>query len=156
MCIRDRAKVETNAEFRKSQEAQINQLLIVISMLLFFAIAIAMLGISITLALGVFERTREIGLLRAVGMNKRQTRRSVRWEAVIVSTFGALVGIVVGTFLGVVLTLAVPDDVIGKLAFNPTIIVAILIGAVIAGLLAALYPSYKASNMNVLEAIATE
>ena len=150
------ANVQTNAEFLDSQEAQINQLLLIITMLLAFAIVIAILGISITLALGVFERTREIGLLRAVGMNKRQTRRSVRWEAVIVSTFGALVGIVVGTFLGVVLTLAVPDDVISKLAFNPTIIVAILIGAVIAGLLAALYPSYKASNMNVLEAIATE
>ena len=150
------ANVQTNAEFLDSQEAQINQLLLIITMLLAFAILIAILGISITLALGVFERTREIGLLRAVGMNKRQTRRSVRWEAVIVSTFGALVGIVVGTFLGVVLTLAVPDDVISKLAFNPTIIVAILIGAVIAGLLAALYPSYKASNMNVLEAIATE
>ena len=92
-------------------------------MLLFFAIVIAVLGISITLALGVFERTREIGLLRAVGMNKRQTRRSVRWEAVIVSTFGALVGIVLGTFLGVVLSLAVPDDVISKLAFSPMIIV---------------------------------
>ncbi len=104
----------------------------------------------------MFERTREIGLLRAVGMNRRQTRRSVRWEAVIVSFFGAIVGIVVGTFLGVVLTLAVPDDVISQLAFNPTIIGVILIGAVIAGLAAALYPSYKASNMNVLEAIATE
>ena len=150
------ANVQTNAEFLDSQEAQINQLLLIITLLLAFAILIAILGISITLALGVFERTREIGLLRAVGMNKRQTRRSVRWEAVIVSTFGALVGIVVGTFLGVVLTLAVPDDVISKLAFNPTIIVAILIGAVIAGLMAALYPSYKASNMNVLEAIATE
>lgn len=150
------ANVQTNAEFLDSQEAQINQLLLIITLLLAFAILIAVLGISITLALGVFERTREIGLLRAVGMNKRQTRRSVRWEAVIVSTFGALVGIVVGTFLGVVLTLAVPDDVISELAFNPTIIVAILIGAVIAGLMAALYPSYKASNMNVLEAIATE
>jgi putative ABC transport system permease protein len=150
------ANVQTNAEFLDSQEAQINQLLLIITLLLAFAILIAILGISITLALGVFERTREIGLLRAVGMNKRQTRRSVRWEAVIVSTFGALIGIVVGTFLGVILTLAVPDDVISKLAFNPTIIVAILIGAVVAGLVAALYPSYKASNMNVLEAIATE
>lgn len=150
------ANVQTNAEFLDSQEAQINQLLIIITMLLAFAILIAILGISITLALGVFERTREIGLLRAVGMNRRQTRRSVRWEAVIVSFFGALVGIVVGTFLGVVLTLAVPDDVISTLSFNPTIIVVILIGAVVAGLLAALYPSYKASNMNVLEAIATE
>ncbi len=148
--------VQTNAEFLDSQEAQINQLLIIITMLLAFAILIAILGISITLALGVFERTREIGLLRAVGMNKRQTRRSVRWEAVIVSFFGAIVGIVVGTFLGVVLSLAVPDDVISTLSFNPTIIVMILVGAVIAGLFAALYPSYKASNMNVLEAIATE
>jgi putative ABC transport system permease protein len=150
------ANVQTNAEFLDSQEAQINQLLIIITLLLAFAILIAILGISITLALGVFERTREIGLLRAVGMNKRQTRRSVRWEAVIVSIFGALIGVVLGTFLGVVLSLAVPDDVISQLAFNPTIIVMILVGAVIAGLVAALYPSYKASNMNVLEAIATE
>jgi len=150
------ANVQTNAEFRDEQEGQINQLLVIISMLLGFAILIAILGISITLALGVFERTREIGLLRAVGMNRRQTRRSVRWEAVIVSFFGALIGIVVGTFLGVILTVAVPDDVISELAFNPTIVVAILIGAVVAGLVAALYPSYKASNMNVLDAIATE
>ena len=150
------ANVETNAEFLASQEAQINQLLIIITMLLAFAILIAILGISITLALGVFERTREIGLLRAVGMNKRQIRRSVRWEAVIVSAFGAIVGIVLGTFLGVILSLAVPDDVISKLAFNPAIIGFILIGSVIAGLFASIYPSFKASNMNVLEAIATE
>ena len=150
------ANVQNNAEFLDSQEAQINQLLFIITALLAFAIVIAILGISITLALGVFERTREIGLLRAVGMNKRQTRRSVRWEAVIVSMFGAIIGIVVGTFLGVVLSVAVPNDVISKLAFNPTIIIAILVGAVIAGLFAALYPSYKASNMNILEAIATE
>jgi putative ABC transport system permease protein len=150
------ANVQSNAEFLASQEAQLNQLLFIITALLAFAIMIAILGISITLALGVFERTREIGLLRAVGMNKRQTRRSVRWEAVIVSTFGAIIGIIVGTFLGVVLSIAVPDDVISKLAFNPTITIAILIGAVVAGLFAALYPSYKASNMNVLEAIATE
>ena len=148
--------LQTNAEFRESQEAQINQLLVIISLLLAFAIVIAVLGISITLALAVFERTREIGLLRAVGMNRRQTRRSIRWEAVIVSTFGAIIGIVLGTFLGVVLSLAVPDDIISKLAFNPTIIVIILIGGVVAGLLAALYPSFKASNMDVLDASATE
>ena len=150
------ANVQTNAEFRASQKAQINQLLVIISMLLAFAIVIAIMGISITLALGVFERTREIGLLRAVGMNKRQTRRSVRWEAIIVSTFGAIVGVVLGTFLGVVLSLAVPDSLVSKLAFNPGIIVLILVGAVVAGLLAALYPAFKASRMNVLEAIATE
>ena len=83
-----------------------------------------MLGISITLALGVFERTREIGLMRAVGMNKRQTRRTVRWEAIIVSTFGAIVGIVVGTLIGIALSLAVPDTVIDGIAFSPSTIVA--------------------------------
>ena len=150
------AKVETNAEFRESQEAQINQLLVVITVLLAFSIIIAVLGISITMALGVFERTREIGLMRAVGMNKRQTRRTVRWEAIIVSTFGAVVGIVVGTLIGIALSLAVPDTVIDHLAFSPMIIVIILVGAVLAGFVAALYPSYKASNMNVLRAIASE
>jgi putative ABC transport system permease protein len=150
------AKVQTNAEFRQSQEDQINQLLVVITVLLGFSIVIAVLGISITLALGVFERTREIGLMRAVGMTKRQTRRTVRWEAIIVSTFGAIVGIVVGSLLGVVLSLAVPDTVIDHITFSPVIIIAILVGAVVAGFVAALYPSYKASNMNVLQAIATE
>ncbi|MEP6299188.1 MAG: FtsX-like permease family protein [Ilumatobacter sp.] len=148
--------IQSNAEFLQDQEDQINQLLFIIAILLFFAIVIAVIGISITLALGVFERTREIGLLRAVGMNRRQVRRSVRWEAVIVSVFGALIGVVLGTFLGVVLSSAVPDNVISELAFSPGIIVLILVGAVIAGLLAALYPMIKASNMNVLEAISTE
>jgi putative ABC transport system permease protein len=150
------AKVETNAEFRTSQEAQINQLLVVITVLLGFSIVIAVLGISITMALGVFERTREIGLMRAVGMTKRQTRRTVRWEAIIVSTFGAVVGIVVGTLIGIALSLAVPETVIDRLSFSPVIIVVILVGAVLAGFVAALYPSYKASNMNVLRAIASE
>ncbi len=150
------AKVQSNAEFREDQEGQIDQLLVVISVLLGFSILIAVLGISITLALGVFERTREIGLLRAVGMNKRQTRRSVRWEAIIVATFGAIVGIVLGTLIGIALSLAVPDTVIDGITIQYSTIVIILVGAVVAGFLAALYPSYKASNMNVLEAIATE
>ena len=150
------ALVQTNAEFREDQEGQIDQILLTITVLLMFSIVIAVLGISITLALGVFERTREIGLMRAVGMNKRQTRRSVRWEAIIVSTFGALVGIVVGTLIGIALSLAMPETVIDRLAFSPFTIILILVGAVVAGFIAALYPSYKASNMNVLQAISTE
>jgi putative ABC transport system permease protein len=149
-------KVQTNAEFREEQEDQINQLLVVITLLLLLAIIIALMGISITLALAVFERTREIGLLRAVGMSRRQTRRTVRWEAVIVSLFGAVVGIVLGSLIGVAVSFAVPDTVIDGVSFSPWTTAIILIGAVVAGLLAALYPARKASRMNVLEAIATE
>jgi putative ABC transport system permease protein len=150
------AQVQTNAEFRQEQEDQINQLLLIITGLLLFSILIAILGISITLALSVYERTREIGLLRAVGMTKRQARRAVRWEAVIVSVFGAVIGVALGSLIGIALAIAVPDSVIETVSFSPSTTVIIMIGAILAGLLAALYPSYKASRMNVLEAIATE
>lgn len=149
-------EIISQAEFLQQQENQINQLLTVITFLLAFAIVIAVIGISITLALGVFERTREIGLLRAVGMTRGPMAMSVTIESIIVSVFGAIIGIVLGTFLGVVLSLAVPDNVISELAFSPGIIVAILIGAVVAGGLASIYPALKASRMNVLQAIATD
>ena len=150
------AELTTTAQFVDDQVSQIDQLLVIITVLLGFSIAIAVLGISITLGLAVFERTREIGLMRAVGMTKRQTRKMVRWEAIIVSTFGALIGIVLGTALGVAIVMALPDDFVGTVALQPSIIVTILVGAVIAGAIAALYPAAKASRMNVLEAIATE
>ncbi len=150
------ANVESADAFRDSQAAQIDQLLVIITVLLGLSIIIAVLGISITLGLAVFERTREIGLMRAVGMTKRQTRKMVRWEAIIVSTFGAVVGIVLGTFLGVVLSMAMPDEFVDGVVFNVPVIVIVLVGAVLAGLLAALYPSFKASRMDVLEAISTE
>ena len=95
------AQLQSNAEFRADQEGQINQLLAVITGLLSMAMAIAVIGIAITLALSVFERTREIGLLRAVGTTRRQLRRAIRWESVIVSVFGAVVGVVVGLLLGI-------------------------------------------------------
>jgi putative ABC transport system permease protein len=150
------AKIESAAQFTDSQAEQIEQLLVIITVLLALAIIIAVLGISITLGLAVFERTREIGLMRAVGMTRKQTRRMVRWEAIIVSLFGALVGIVLGTLIGIALSLAVPDTIIDGISFSIPTIIAILIGAVAAGLIAALYPSVKASRMDVLEAIATE
>ena len=150
------AEVQTNAEFRKDQEGQINQLLVVITVLLAFAIVISFFGIAITLALSVFERTREIGLLRAVGMNRRQLRRAVRWEAVIVSVFGVVIGVVVGTLIGIALSYAVPNSFIDGVTIPWVVLIIVVVLAVVAAVIAALYPAYKASRMNVLEAIATE
>jgi putative ABC transport system permease protein len=148
-------KVQDQAEFRRQQEGQIDQLLTVITILLVFAILIAVLGIAITLALSVYERTRELGLMRAVGMTRRQTRRMVRWEAVIVSVFGAVLGVVLGSVLGSLLATAVPDTLINGVTIPVVLIVSIILGAMLAGLAAAWWPARKASKMDVLQAIAT-
>lgn len=147
------ADLQSNAEFREEVSAQIDQLLVVITALLGFAIVMSFFGIAVTLALAVFERTREIGLLRAVGMGRRQLRRSVRWEAVIVAVFGVVIGAAVGLGMGSALTLAVPDSVISQLTFPWPILVIALVFAVGAAVVAATYPAYKASRMDVLQAI---
>jgi putative ABC transport system permease protein len=150
------ANVQDNSEFRQTQEDQINQLLILIVALLSMAIAISFLGIAITLALSVFERTREIGLLRAVGMTRRQLRRAVRWEAIIVALFGVVVGVAVGTLMGTALSLAVPDNVIDGVTMPWVVLTFVVFFAVVAATVAALYPAFKASRMNVLDAIAND
>ena len=96
-------KVQTRAQFEQSQQAQVNQLLGLVYALLALAVIIALIGIVNTLMLSVFERTHEIGLLRAVGMRRRQIRAMIRSESVILAVFGAVIGIIVGTGLGIAL-----------------------------------------------------
>jgi putative ABC transport system permease protein len=150
------ANVSDQAEFREAQEESIDTVLNLMLGLLMLAIVIALLGITNTLALAVIERTREIGLLRAVGMERRQTRRMVLWESVIVAAFGAVLGIAVGTFLGWAIVQALADEGIGRLVLPGGQLVTYAVLAVVAGVVAAVFPAWRASRLDVLRAVTVE
>ena len=144
---------QSSAEFQAMLGDQISFILNLLTVLLALTIIIAVLGIANTLALSVFERTREIGLLRAVGMTRGQTRKMIRWEGVIIAAVGAVLGTVLGVALGVLIVTAIPDDFISAFAI-PWVRILIMVAVTsIMGLLAALFPAWRASRMNVLEAI---
>ena len=142
-------------QFIDDQAAQINQILALIYGLLGLSIIIAIVGIVITLLLSVFERRREIGLLRAVGMTKSQVRTTVRWESVITSLLGAVSGVVLGIVMGVVVVAALDDegDIAFQLPINETLSIVFI--SFLLGVLAAVYPAWRATRVNVVEAIAT-
>jgi putative ABC transport system permease protein len=142
-------------DFAADVAGQIDVVIAIISVLLLLSVLIAVLGIVNTLALAVIERTRELGLLRAVGLARRQTRRMVTVEAVIVSVFGALLGIAVGSAFGVTLQRALIDDGITELRFPILRLVLFVVVAAIAGVLAALLPARRAARLDVLQAVAS-
>ena len=148
--------VSTTKEFVDQQVAQLDVVLLMVQILLALAILIAVLGIVNTLALSVLERTRELGLVRAVGLSRGQSMRMVTVEAVVISVFGALLGVVVGTGLGVAVVKALKDDGITALALPwQSLGTYLLLGAVI-GVIAAVIPAIRAARTNVLQAIAYE
>lgn len=157
--ITDRQPLVTlkdQAGYADEQRSSINQLLYLIYALLGLAIVIAVLGIVNTLGLSVMERTREVGLLRAVGLSRRQLRRMITLESVTIALLGALLGIVLGVVAGVAIQRALVDDGITELAI-PWGQMAVFVGlAGVIGVLAALLPARRASRMDVLEAISTE
>lgn len=150
------ATVRDQAEFREQQEAQIDQLLGLMVALLALAIIIALIGIANTLVLAVFERTREIGLLRAVGMDRPQTRRMVLWEAAFVAVFGGILGVAVGTFLGWALVTALGDEGVARMIVPAGQLAIYLVVAVVAGVVAAVLPAWRASRLDVLRAVTVE
>jgi putative ABC transport system permease protein len=149
-------QLRDQSEFKQNQKRQINQVLSFVLALLVLSLLIAWLGIVNTLALSVFERTREIGLLRAVGMGTRQVRRMIRLEAVIIAVFGALLGVALGIGYGAALVQALRSQGITQTSFPAGQLVAYLVIGVIAGITAAWWPARRASKLNVLNAIATD
>jgi putative ABC transport system permease protein len=149
-------QVQTRAQFEQSQVSAVNQLLGLVYALLGLAVIIALIGIVNTLMLSVFERTREIGLLRAVGMRRRQVRAMIRSEAVILAIFGAIVGIVIGTVLGLALVSSLRQQGITDTAVPVTSLLIFLLLSGLLGLVAASWPARRAARLDVLAAIAAE
>ena len=149
-------EVQSQAQFKEQISASVNQVLLIMIMLLSLAIFIAVLGIVNTLVLSVIERTREIGMLRAIGALRRQIRSMVVLEALIIAVYGAIVGLVLGIWFAVALQRTLVEQGIDVLAIPWASLVIFLVIAGIVGILAALWPAFRAGRLNVLRAISTE
>ena len=150
------AKLQDNAQYKADQKAQVNQVLNLVYVLLFLAVIIALIGIANTLTLSVYERTREVGLLRAVGMSRRQVRTAVRWEAVIIAFLGTLLGLVVAFFFAWAVVRSLHDQGFTKFSATPVSIIEIVLVFGILAVLMAILPARRAAKLDVLKAIASE
>ena len=148
-------KVQTAAQFKADQKKQLGTILAIVYALLGLSIVIALIGVVNTLALSVMERTREIGLLRAVGMQRRQLKRMIRAESVIVSLIGAILGLALGVGLGAAVVSALSSSFITTLAIPVGTIVTVLVLALLFGVVAAVWPARRAAKLDVLQAIYT-
>jgi putative ABC transport system permease protein len=142
--------------FRDKQAAFLDQLLGLVTALLAMAILIALFGIVNTLSLSIHERTRELGLLRAVGMTRTQVKRMVRVEAVIIALFGAVLGLAIGIFFGWALQQALAPEGVTQLVIPGGSLLTYVIFAGLAGVLAAIGPARRAAKLDVLQSIAYE
>jgi putative ABC transport system permease protein len=149
-------EVLDQSEFIAGTQKQVNQIVTIINILLGLSVIIALLGVINTLALSVIERTRELGLLRAVGMARRQVKRMIRTESVLICFFGGLLGLVVGSVFGIALQQALKGQGVSELGFPVVTLLIYLLCSALAGVIAAALPARRASRLNVLQAIATE
>jgi putative ABC transport system permease protein len=149
------AKVVTASQFKQTQLDDINLTLNLLYGLLGLSVIISLFGVVNTLVLSVFERTRELGMLRAIGMTRSQVRRMIRHESIVTALIGAALGIAVGVFLAILTTQALSDEGI-VLAIPWTTIGVFVIATIVAGMLAAILPARRASRLNILKALQYE
>ena len=148
---------QTRDEYKDSVGSEIDSMLAVIYGLLAVAVLIAVMGIANTLALSIHERTRELGLLRAVGQSRRQLRATVRWESVIMAVFGTIGGLAVGTFLGWGLMRAInAQEGFGVFEAPVASLAVVLALAAVAGIVAAVRPARRAARLDILDAVAAD
>ncbi|MDQ1426174.1 MAG: putative transport system permease protein, partial [Acidimicrobiaceae bacterium] len=150
------ARVSDLASYKKLVEEQLRPFLLFIFVLLGISVVIAVIGVANTLKLSVAERTRELGLLRAVGMNRGQSRAMVRWESIVISVFGALGGIIIGTGFGLALMVALRNQGFTEIAVPIGQLVFVTVGAAVLGLIAAWGAARRVSRLDILTAIAIE
>ena len=148
--------VMDQAAYKAERAKPYQQMLSLMYALLALAIVIALLGIGNTLALAIYERTRELGVLRAVGMTRRQLRATIRWESVIIALQGTLLGLLIGVFFGWALVLAMHDQGITVFSLPIQKLVIVVVLAALAGLVAAILPSRRTAKLNILRAISSE
>jgi putative ABC transport system permease protein len=148
--------VQTGAEYSDAVAGEIDQVLTVVYVLLILAIVIALMGIANTLALSIHERTRELGLLRAVGQSRRQLRAMVRGEALTVALFGTVGGVGLGLFLGWATVDTLADEGFTAFAVPTGSLAVVLVLGALVGVVAAVRPARRAARLDVLEAIATD
>lgn len=149
-------QVRDQTDYKQELKDQVGQLLNMVYGLLALAIIVAILGVVNTLALSVVERTREIGLMRAIGLSRRQLRRMIRMESVVIALFGALLGLGLGMGWGATAQKLLALEGLNVLDIPWPTITGVFIGSAFVGLFAALVPAFRAGRMNVLNAIATE
>jgi putative ABC transport system permease protein len=149
------AEVLNQEELKESREEQINQLVMLVYALLVFAILISLFGIANTLALSIHERTRELGMLRAIGMSRRQVRTMIRYEAVITALIGGILGLVLGVVFATLLAQPLEEEGFA-LSYPLGSLVVLLVLAALAGVVAAIAPARRASRLDVLQSLQYE